>query len=120
MKLFEVLDAGSVMPILRILRGLADGGNDSDGVREVHPSELVRLLQPFGLTVSSAEEIKDLFSGPNGLDRNNTVVKTVKDNGTLVLSTDSMADTEVGAEKGASSGSMLDRMASHNAKTIAK
>ena len=107
------------MPVLRILRGLANGPRDGDGIREVRPSELVRLLHPFGLAVNTPDEIKDLFTGPNGIDRNNTVVKAVKDDGTLVLNTDSTFDNELAAGKG-SSGSMLDKTASHNAKTLSK
>lgn len=110
MRLFEV-DLGSARDVLAVLQGQAN--------RAGQPSTLpfatvMRLLQPFGLGISSPD---GLIALKNQVDPAGDVIADILDNGSVVLNTNSPNQNQDPAqEKG--SGPAVDAMASSNAKTL--
>jgi len=117
MRLFEV-DEGGARDVLAVLQGLA---NKNGQTSEIPWPSVQKILAPFHLGISTPDA---LIAWKNSADPQGDVVQDIKDDGTIVLNTNTKDPNaepdDVALPKGGGGGPSLDSMASHAAKDFAK
>ena len=114
MRLFEVLDIGLDTSgpdnVMQILSGQLEKNRDP-GTNTVSSTIVQGLLAPFDLPITDPKGLQDFF-------KNFKSVKEVTPQGDVVLNIDT--DTQGGQQDPAAAQKTVDKMASHNAKTLGK
>ncbi len=113
MRLFEV-DTGAVVPILKVLRGLA-ANNETSG--EIPFATVMNYLKKFDLPLGGLESDRQqvMTALKNSLGPAGEIIKDIKPDGTLVLDKPQDPAQATAAQ---TAGPSVDAMAASNAKTL--
>ena len=113
MRLFEV-DTGAVIPILKVLRGLA-ANNDTSGV--IPFATVMNYLRKFDLPLGGvdSDRAQIMTALKNALGPAGEMIKTINPDGSIVLD---KPDDPAQAQAQATKGPAVDAMAKSNAKTL--
>ncbi|NBP00047.1 MAG: hypothetical protein EBU90_07925 [Proteobacteria bacterium] len=113
MRLFEV-DASAVIPILKVLRGLA-ANNDTSGI--IPFATVMNYLKKFDLPLGGVDSDRQqiMTALKNALGPSGEIIKSINPDGSLVLD---KPDDPAQAGAKASTGPAVDAMAKSNAKNL--
>ena len=117
MRLFEV-DEGGARDVLAVLQGLA---NKNGQTSEIPWPSVQKILAPFHLGISTPDA---LLAWKNSADPQGDVVQDIKDDGTIILKTNTedpnAKPQDTAAPRAGGGGPSIDSMAAHNAKSAIK
>ena len=110
MRVFEMLDLGSIRSVLAVKQGEADRSGKSASIPFV---SLKSYLEPLGISTPDA-----LIAAKNDIDSVGDVIDSITDTGTVILKTQAENPDKPATTAGAPAGPSVDQMAASNAKTL--
>lgn len=115
MRLFEVLDLGSIRSVLAVKQGEANkAGPAKQGIPSTIPfAALKSFLEPLGINSPDG-----LIALKNKVDPAGDVIADIDDDGNITLKTNVKNPNQTDSQQQSGGGPAVDAMASSNAKTL--